>query len=162
MNNVKNLNLTTFGFPTVPRKVAIANGSQNGFANNTPCQKAFTMDVVGSRSKGVRLFFFMTVIPFETLSTSKVFFTPSYGTTCTVFSGSIILLQPQTKTAGSNTYSSGYDAAPGGTYDTQKKLSDQSQPNTWFGRTFKFVHTKFFSVVERHSFIPTVSALAYT
>ncbi|WP_255474061.1 DNRLRE domain-containing protein [Pontibacter qinzhouensis] len=147
-------------YPSQLRKIAIANGSQNGILNNSPCQKAFTMDVATGRGAPARTFLTILYRPwvaFASVATSKVHFTPNYGGICEVFDGRF-LLNSSTKYASSNGASVGYDTAPGGTYNTQEQLSVQGTgKDTWI----KMMHAKFYSVVATHSFIPTTSALAY-
>lgn len=148
-------------YPGQLRKIAIANGSQNGILNNAACQKAFTMDVVGSRTKFYRVFL-LSPLALKTFSSSKVHFTPNYGSTCEIFEANKFLSMPSKRLAKSYNYSTGYDTAPGGTYDTQAQLSEDTEHKTWFGKMYKLGNVKFYSVVPTHTFIPTTSALAYS
>ncbi|MFD2731421.1 pre-peptidase C-terminal domain-containing protein, partial [Pedobacter alpinus] len=153
------------------RKIALVDGSLGGNGVNTAGEKAFTFD---TRHIKTRLFFIKVKIKTFTIASAKMYFTPSYGNTNNVLtawrpfkSGVNSVIAPSN--------SSGYDTAPGGTYDTQEILQQEGTGiigsesahtiagkilNVFTGGVFNVIST-FYSVIPNHSFINTKSALAF-
>lgn len=81
--------LDAMGFPKGDvgqpfRKISLIDGNTSGIQLNTGCQKGFTMNV---RHIIKGWFFFKVRIKTATIAWAKMYFTPSYGSTCTVFEG---------------------------------------------------------------------------
>lgn len=170
--------LNNLGFPEGDagqpfRKVALVDGNLGGLLVNTPSQKGFTFDV---RHIKTRHFVFKVRIKTITIASAKMYFTPAYGGTGTVFEGNKPLWKYTRKEASTPSYTIGYDNAPGGTFPTQQILKEQGDGiigtesahtiagkvlNAITGGVFN-VESKFYSVIPTHSFISTKSALAFS
>ncbi|MFC5285336.1 T9SS type A sorting domain-containing protein [Pedobacter alpinus] len=167
--NFRNQFLTTInnlGFPegdvgTQFRKIALIDGSLGGTETNSPEQKAFTFDIRRRKSIGFLGIRWRT----WTAGSAKMYFTPSYGNTSkTVLESSMIGNSSSNYKASNPPNSSGYDVAPGGTYNTQGILYDEgnkSVSSLLLNFAFDF-EARFYSVVRDHSFINTKSALAFS
>ncbi|MFC6996035.1 DNRLRE domain-containing protein [Rufibacter roseus] len=144
------------------RKIALVNGSLGGIEVNAPCQKGFTLDV--RQVTKVNLILFKIHWKTVTIGSARMYFSPSYGNSCTVFEGSL-WGNSRTTVMHSLPGSSGYDVAPGGTYNTQQQIVDETRRDNsgiqgpfW---PFRF-EPDFYSLVPTHSFINTKSALAFS
>lgn len=170
-------NLNTYGFPqgdagtTDFRKIALVDGSLGGNGVNSPGQKGFTFD---TRHIKTRLFFVKVKIKTFTIASAKMYFTPSYGNTNDVLTA-FKPIKNKTYSVVASSFSSGFDNAPEGTYDTQKVLQEEGTGivgtesahtiagkllNVFTGGVFNVIST-FYSVIPDHSFINTKSALAF-
>ncbi|KQN32349.1 hypothetical protein ASE92_17230 [Pedobacter sp. Leaf41] len=160
--------LNALGFPNGDanqpfRKISLIDGSLGGTEINIAGDKAFTFDV--HRWHDIDLWLFKVRYKTYTVASSRVYFTGSYGTSNVVFDG---WYKFKSRINYSNTaiYTSGFDVAPGGIFDTQQQIAENGdgqlihalgkQPHG--GIRFK---TSFYSVIPNHSFINTKSALAY-
>ena len=177
----------SLGFPTLPRKTCLINGAINGTLQKVinsgveqsrdinACEKAFTCEIKLSKSTRTLalLTCFFGFLPGcaaaapITISTTKVYFQPSYGTNCQVFVGTFPINKGDKRNAGSLANSISLDIAPGGYYTTQDDLSSGQKNDgffaNWVGAISNFPDTqvKFYSVIDNHSFIPTKSSLGY-
>ncbi len=147
------------------RKIALINGSIGGTEINTPEQKGFTFDI--RRWHNIDLLLFKIRYTTYTVSTSRMYFTGSYGAQNNIFSG-WYLNKTRNYLNATPSYTSGVDVAPGGTYYTQRILAKEGDGQIEsvlgtknHGGGIRFI-AKFYSVVPDHSFINTKSALAFS
>ncbi len=154
------------GFPQNLRKVALTNGSGIGILqpDGVACGKVLKMDAV------IRNWIF-AVLPISSaivrhkVSESNIYFTSDYGSRCKIFDGWYKVgrwgKKPyEEKFAKSPALSKSYDRVPGGKFNTQEVMKEEGQETSWVGG---LIHGQnFTSMVNNHSFIPTVSALALT
>lgn len=110
-NGIANSNGVIDGFPTIPRKVSIADGSLNGTLQTGvgACQKALDM----TTSLTFKSMFLFKIRLFK-LASANVYFAGSYGNNCKVFEGSQLLQQPKVDFGYAPSSTVSYDIAPGG------------------------------------------------
>ncbi|RTQ48495.1 T9SS type A sorting domain-containing protein [Hymenobacter gummosus] len=153
----------SLGYPQNLRRVAIANGAQNGqlATHGTPCGEALRMDIW---LRNPRLLFLVPRNSLLKLSNARMNFTPHLNNNCTVFEGYIDLVvafhnfTPFHRREVARSQANGsYDLAPGGWYDAMKQVRDiGEEADDKAGYDMQF-----FNLHPRHTFIPTVSALGY-
>jgi len=155
--------LNTIGFPSGDpgqpfRKVALIDGSLGGVEVNSAGQKGFTFDIRRRKTT----FFFIRWRSL-TVASARMYFSPSYGGNAQPVLDASYLFGSKTYRASTPSFTSGYDVAPGGKFDTQGVLYDEGNgtvQNVFFGLIA--FQARFYSVVRDHSFISTKSALAFT
>lgn len=168
-NGVPNSN----GFPTIPRKVSIANGSLNGTLQPLvgACQKA--LDMTGYIN--VNWMFLFKVRLFRG-ARADINFAGSYGNSCKVFDGSRLLKGSSISYGYAPASSVSHDIAPGGNFNTLQILANDTRYTPFSFLTQYFLNIivskvmyggygsipKFNVYSATHSFIPTKSALAFT
>jgi len=163
LNSINSLGFPV-GDPGQPfRKIALVDGSLGGIEINSPGQKGFTFDV--RRYHRIDLWLFKIKYKTYTVSSSRMYFTPSYGGQNTVFNG-WFLNKAEEQIVSSPSGSSGVDVAPGGIFNTQQQIVDGGDGQIQNvlginGGGIRF-EAKFYSVVPNHSFINTKSALAFS
>ncbi len=155
------------GWPTQLRKVTMVNGSMTGVGMHQPGRAAFSMKVTFVRGWR-RLFAGLGSL--ITLSKGQVSFTQGYGTDGEVFMGTYPPVpfrsgrQEEHRWSASKPGICSLDNAPGGYYSTQAEIhspDDPSGPKTWFGKALNIGPIKWDKITNEHSFIPTISALAF-
>lgn len=147
------------GFPLIPRKVAIVNGSLNGSLQpgSYSCQ-----EVLHAKSYlAVDLFLFKTKL--FRIAQARIYFAGSYGNRCTVLSASQLFKGDVAASGGAPMASVSYDIAPGGLRTSFTTLAEAGQGYSSF---FQFLielgsYTEFEVYHGAHSFVPTKSALAF-
>ncbi|HUP11672.1 MAG TPA: hypothetical protein VM187_05660, partial [Niastella sp.] len=147
------------GFPLIPRKVALVDGSLNGSLqpNSAACQ-----EVLNSKSYlAVNVFLFK--VRLFRIAQASIFFSGSYGNMCTVLSASQLSKGGVVANGSAPAPSVSYDVAPGGSRTSFTTLADQAHGYSAF---FHFLielgsHTNFDVYNGSHSFVPTKSALAF-
>jgi hypothetical protein len=167
MQNLQSNGITgSNGLPQNLRKIALTNGSGNG---NLQTQGSSCGEVLHLQAK-IRSWTFI-VLPILTgivrhvVSESSVYFTPDYGNICKVFDGWYKIgrwgnKHNEEKSVQTPYFTRSYDRVPGGTFDTQLQIKKDGEKSTWGGN---LIHVQDFSnIINNHSFIPTVSALALT
>ena len=147
------------GFPLIPRKIALVDGSLNGTLQHgaTACQLALTSKTY----LAIKLFLFIKLIR---IAEGNIYFAGSYGNSCTVLDAHQ-LFEGSTDAHGYAPASSvSYDIAPGGLRTSLFTLAEEGGGYSEF---FKFLFqsigtsTDFTVYNGSHSFIPTKSALAF-
>lgn len=147
------------GFPVIPRKIALTNGSLSGSLqpNSAACQP-----VLNSKSYlTINLFLFK--VQLFRIALASINFSGSYGNACTVLSASQVLKGGLTAKGSAPGASVSYDIAPGGSRTSFSRLADQGKGYSEF---FQFLlelgsYTEFNVYNSSHSFVPTKSALAF-
>ena len=153
----------SLGYPELLRRVAITNGRLDGGAQEagTPCGTALQLDkVVKAFSFALfRPLYFYRKVKRGTVAIGDINFAPS-NSSCAVFKGQVTLdaklftwtwKGPGKRVTITNSATGSYDLAPGGWYNSQQLVVDGGSEK---GTVFK-------NVIPNHSFIPTVSSLAY-
>jgi hypothetical protein len=160
------------GFPTIPRKVSIADGSLNGTLQSGvgACQKALDMT-----SYFTFKYLFLFKIHLFKGAAASVYFAGSYGNSCTVFNGNQLFKGSTSSNGSAPTSSVSYDVAPGATFNTLQVLANEAGYSP-FGIGYQVLlnilinnifiggygtDTKFNVFKDSHCFIPTKSALAF-
>ena len=156
----------SYGYPTQVRRVALANGSDNGQLNSSLGSFGVTgiqMDAARKNGNKRRQFFYRSTTP-GTQIAANMYFSPDAGARGTVFNGEARVIVAALKevqkrrevkvTSGSQ---GSYDLAPGGTFNTQYLI----QEGTMNGKQLPGIEYRFTTVRPNHSFIPTVSALGF-
>lgn len=174
--------IDALGMPAQLRRIAVVNGSIGGIRQDwrdnsrkaNGCDKAFQFEV---KTGEIRLFYlkFLTVNPPAStkLSDSRVFFSPDYGQNCLTFDGSGFTKSSRREFTTGRSGSIGYDVAPGSWRATQADIASAGTAtnapiqgflaNVFLGGLNRPSQTsRFYDVVDKHCFIPTVSALALT
>jgi len=153
------------GDPGQPfRKIALVNGSLGGTGINSPGQKGFTFDI--RRYHNIDLWLFKIRYKTYTVSSARMYLTPSFGNSNTIFDAWFLGQSSRSKTATTPSSTSGYDVAPGGYFNTQGVLQKEGDGTIVSklginGGGIRF-QANFYSVLPLHSFINTKSALAFT
>ena len=148
------------GFPVIPRKISLVDGSLNGslLPNAAACQM-----VLNSKSYlTVNLFLFK--VQLFRVADASVYFAGSYGNSCTVLTASQLFKSSVTAKGYAQPASVSYDIAPGGSRSSFTTLADQSKGySAFFQFLIELGKYNDFSVYNgSHSFVPTKSALAFT
>ncbi|MBT9394433.1 T9SS type A sorting domain-containing protein [Hymenobacter sp. NST-14] len=166
MRNLTNNGLPgSYGFPTQVRRVSLANGANTGQVNTQLGSFGGTglqLDVVRDAGNKRRQFFYRSTEP-GTQIAANMYFGPGPGGSATVFNGEARVLVALFKNILKryeikiNSSQGTYDLAPGSTFDTQYQI----QYYTLNGKQQKGYSYKFSNVLPNHTFIPTVSALAF-
>jgi hypothetical protein len=179
--------LDNLGMPAQLRRIAVVNGSLAGVRQDwlnssrtaNGCDQAFSFE---AKTGSIRLFYikFLTINPLipTPLSSSFVRFSPDYGQQCNTFYGTGLLKATRREFTIGRPGSIGYDVAPGSWRATQADLAGEGTGTNQLIRGKKLgdivtnislggLHrpsqtTRFYDVVGKHCFIPTVSALALT
>lgn len=156
----------SMGYPTQVRRVGIANGLTNGIINSSLGsygQTGVQLDVVHSGNYKNRRFFYRSTANGTQIAANMYFSGPA-GQTTTVFDGEarviVSLARPVSKRTQVRLRSDAngsYDLAPGGTFNSQFEIMDK----TLNGKQLPGYEYRFSNVRPDHSFIPTVSALAF-
>lgn len=176
--------MDNLGMPTQLRRIAVINGSIAGirqdWRNQTRkshgCDLAFTFEAKTGRPRLFHINWlpssFPVLLPL-TLSSASVKFTPDYGGTCTTFEAKLLGSRKGEEITVGRPNSISYDVAPGSWRSTQRTLADKGTltddklngfaKNFFLGGVHRATQTsRFNDVVDKHCFIPTVSALALT
>jgi Secretion system C-terminal sorting domain/PGAP1-like protein len=160
----------SLGYPVNLRRVALANGRQDGISRpgSSTCDYALQMDIF-LRSRGQRgrkRTFFLGFNITDSFSSANIYFSPSPNDRCKVFEGNINLFGSaysgyttpiRRRTFVRSNAAGSYDIAPGGSYDAQEQLRSQTEE----GDNREPYDAVFRTVIPEHSFIPTVSALGF-
>ncbi|MEP6597198.1 MAG: T9SS type A sorting domain-containing protein [Ginsengibacter sp.] len=147
------------GFPLIPRKIALVDGSLNGTlqSNAAACQLALTSKTYLS----IKIFLIIQLLK---VAEGNISFAGSYGNSCTVLSADQ-LFEGSTNVHGyAPAPSVSYDIAPGGFRTSLFTLADDGGGySEFFQFLFESIGTSTdFTVYNgSHSFIPTKSALAF-
>ena len=157
----------SMGYPTKLRRVGMSNGYLSGKMNTNmglPGESTIRLDVVRDGAPGSRSFFYRPTSPGAQVS-ADMYFSPAAGQSGVVFDGQARalvaafkpILRRVQKRHTSNANGS-YDLAPGDSFDSQRQVRDQTVngPSPGEGYSYNFLIVK-----PTHSFIPTVSALAF-
>jgi len=157
--------LNTVGFPKGDpgqpfRKIAIVDGSLGGTTSYSACQTGFIFAV---RPVIISInFLFKVRIKGAPIAQALMAFTPDAGSTCMVLRAAEIFKKGRSVNFTTPSYTSSYDNAPGGTFNSQGQI--QSSGNgaiSWIIGGYQKVQTSITNVIQNHSFIPTKSALAF-
>ena len=147
------------GFPVIPRKIALVDGSLNGALqpNSSSCQL-----VLNSKSY-LTINLFLSKVQLFRIAQASIYFSGSYANACTVLSASQLFKGSVTAKGTAPAASVSYDIAPGGSRTSFSTLADQGKGYSEF---FHFLlelgsHTEFNVYNGSHSFVPTKSALAF-
>jgi hypothetical protein len=148
------------GFPVIPRKIAIIDGSLKGSlqSNSSPCQ-----EVLNSKSYFTINLFLFKVQLFR-IAQASIYFAGSYNNACVVLSASQLFKGSVIAKGSAPAASVSYDIAPGGSRSSFNLLADMGKGYSEF---FQFLvelgSTTEFNVYNgSHSFAPTKSTLAFT
>ena len=155
----------SMGYPTLPRRAVVADGSLNGLMNvslGNPGQTGVQLDVVRNAGYGRRSFFYRTTAVGTQIS-ANMYFSPNTGQG-PVFDGQARAIVALATGVARRTHieqvasaNGSYDLAPGGVYNTQFQIQDLTVRGPQkAGYTYSFSNN-----APYHSFIPTVSALGF-
>lgn len=166
MRNLQNNGLPgSFGYPVQVRRVALANGSNNGQQNSasgSPGATGLQLDVARKEGNKKRQFFYRSTTP-GTQIAANMYFSGNPGVRTVVFNGEarviVAAVKPIAKRKETVLTSNlgSYDLAPGSTFDSQFQIQD----GTLKGKQLPGIEFRFSSLRPNHTFIPTVSALGY-
>lgn len=155
------------GFPTQLRRVGMSNGYLSGNLNTgmgLPGESAIRLDVVKDGAPGSRSFFYRPTSPGAQVS-ADMYFSPGAGQRGRVFDGQARAIVAAFKPFVRRMYrdhtsnaNGSYDLAPGDSFDSQRQVRDQTVNGPAAGNNLSY---NFLIVKPTHSFIPTVSALAF-
>jgi hypothetical protein len=148
------------GFPLIPRKIALVDGSLNGKLQTdaAACQLALTSKTY----LAIKLFLFIQLIR---VAEGNIYFAGSYGNSCTVLSAHQLFKGGVDAQGYAPAPSVSYDIAPGG---FRKSLFTLAEEGGGYSEFFQFLFqsigtsTDFTVYNGSHSFVPTKSALAFT
>ncbi|MEP6596999.1 MAG: T9SS type A sorting domain-containing protein, partial [Ginsengibacter sp.] len=147
------------GFPLIPSKVALVDGSLNGSVqlNSAACR-----EVLNSKSfLKVNLFLFK--VQLFRIAQASIYFAGNYNNACTVLSASQLFKSSVSAKGSAPAVSVSYDIAPGSLRTSFTTLADAGKGYSEF---FRFLfelgsNTEFNVYNGSHSFVPTKSALAF-
>lgn len=158
--------LNTLGFPIGDpnqpfRKISLVDGSLGGTEINYAGQKGFTFDV--RKDHSINLFLFKIRYTTLTVSSSKMYFTPSYSGDFGLTFDGWFLNRSNKGYAFTPSNTSGIDVAPGGIFNTQAIIAEEGNEKLIhvLGGLIRF-RPRFYSVIPNHSFINTKGALAFS
>ena len=157
--------MNNIGFPTGDagqpfRKIAVTDGSLGGNELFADGSLAFSYKIANEVT--INFLLFKVRKSQFTAAKATVYFTPSAGSTATVFSGFLVdPSQIRINNFSTPSYTSSYDAAPGGMFNTQQQIAANNKDSVAvkLGGTLK---NYFWNVQNNHSFVSTKSALAFT
>ncbi len=167
MQNLQSNGVTgSSGFPQNLRRISLANGAGNGVVQPQGAAggKVLELDAY-IRVWAISVFgIFTSAILRQHITESNIYFTPDYGNTGKIFDGWYRIKRwdakrYEEKFAQTPLTTKSYDRVPGGKYNTQAVIKKQGQLT---GIENVFANAIFSNVINDHSFIPTVSALALT
>ena len=147
------------GFPVIPRKIALIDGSLNGTlqSNASACQLALTSKTY----LAVKVFLLIKLVK---VAEGNIYFAGSYGNSCTVLSADQLFEGSADAKGYAPASTVSYDIAPGGLRTSLFTLADEGGGySEFFQLLFESIGTSTdFTVYNgSHSFVPSKSALAF-